>query len=164
MEENKVTFLVIPNKYISLTQEQIVAFDYIITCMVKLDRINEMYAEKSNWNTQQEPLNDYSAYAELEKMIKDEGDNFLNVVVQYNGENVGMFQVINRQSKGVYLQHLFIDAKYRCRGITRQIMNYLAELYKGNTLFLKCMFNMPAKHVYEHLGFIEAYTQYGINL
>lgn len=128
---------------------------------VELIKFHQQYARKLGLF---DNVVDNYNYNDAIRHINQKG--YFQFLIQLENEIVGIveYQITNSdidKKKILYIKDLFVDDKFRGKGIGKEVMRLLKTLkYR---IELECWYQIPANNLYKSLGMQEIKTRYMIN-
>lgn len=128
---------------------------------VELIKFHQQYARKLGLF---DNVVDNYNYNDAIRHINQKG--YFQFLIQLENEIVGIveYQITNSdidKKEILYIKDLFVDDKFRGKGIGKEVMRLLKTLkYR---IELECWYQIPANNLYKSLGMQEIKTRYMIN-
>lgn len=128
---------------------------------VELIKFHQQYAKKLGLF---DNVVDNYNYNDAIRHINQKG--YFQFLIQLENEIVGIveYQITNSdidKKEILYIKDLFVDDKFRGKGIGKEVMRLLKTLkYR---IELECWYQIPANNLYKSLGMQEIKTRYMIN-
>lgn len=128
---------------------------------VELIKFHQQYAKKLGLF---DNVVDNYNYNDAIRHINQKG--YFQFLIQLENEIVGIveYQITNSdidKKEILYIKDLFVDDKFRGKGIGKEVMKLLKTLkYR---IELECWYQIPANNLYKSLGMQEIKTRYMIN-
>lgn len=103
-------------------------------------------------------------YQEVDAIEYIGKDHFYQYIIQYDSQDVGIieYQIDHSEiddEKIIYINHLFVDSKYRNMGIGKEVL-FMIKNQTDYRIELECWYGMPANKLYLNLGMEAIKTRY----